>query len=65
MIQEVMKLHNLLSLPHLLARHTRGEKPIIDYFSHNVVIFVEYLNILKKKKDKVVIEEIRKEKGKE
>jgi hypothetical protein len=30
-IQESMRLHNFLSLPHLSIRHTRGKEPLIDY----------------------------------
>jgi hypothetical protein len=53
-----MRLHNLLSLPHLLVRCTRGNEPLIDYYRSHVVTSVEYLSILTKKTmDKVVAEE--------
>jgi len=44
--QEAMRLHNLLSLPHLLTRHTRGKEPLVDYSRSHVVMSIEYLNIL-------------------
>jgi hypothetical protein len=40
-----MRLHNLLSLPHLFPRHTRGKEPLVGYSQSHVVAFVEYLNI--------------------
>jgi hypothetical protein len=58
-----MKLHNLLSLPHLPIRHTRGEEPLVDD-SQSHVICVEYLNIQRKETmDKAIAKEIKK--GKE
>ncbi len=41
--QESMKVHNLLSMLHLLAKHTKGKKPLI------VVINSKYLDILRRK----------------
>jgi hypothetical protein len=55
-----MRLHKLLSLPHLLIKHTRGKEPLIDYSKSHVVIFVECLNILRKKTmDKATTKEIK------
>jgi hypothetical protein len=42
LIQEAMRLHNLLSLPHLPIRCTRGKEPLIDYFQSHVVTSAEY-----------------------
>jgi hypothetical protein len=36
-------------LPHLIANHTRGKEPLIDYSQSHVMITIEYLNILKGK----------------
>ncbi len=56
--QESMSLHNLLSLPHLLAKLTKGEKPLLITPRH-IVTFVENLNILRRKAmDNVVVKEI-------
>ncbi len=53
-----MKLHNLLSLPHLPLRCTRGKELLVDYSKSHVVIYFEYLNILRKKTmDKIVVKE--------
>jgi hypothetical protein len=61
-----MRLHNLLSLPHLLKRDTKGKKSLIDYSQSHFVISFEYLNILRRKKmEKVLAEEIRTCKRKE
>jgi hypothetical protein len=58
-----MRLHNLLSLPHLLVRHTRVEEPLVDYFQSYVVTCVEYLNIQRKETmDKTIAKEIKKRK---
>ncbi len=46
--QEAMRLHNLLSLPHLPPKHIRGKDPLIDYSWSHVVTFVEYLYITRK-----------------
>jgi hypothetical protein len=43
LIQEAMRLHNLLSLPHLLVRHIRGNEPLVDYYQSHVVTSIEYL----------------------
>jgi hypothetical protein len=40
--------HDLLSLPHLLAR-TYGRKPLVDYFQSYVVTSREYLRIMRQK----------------
>jgi hypothetical protein len=56
-------MHNILSLPHLLARHTKGKEPLVDYSQSHVVISFEYLDILRRKiMEKVVVEEIRENK---
>jgi hypothetical protein len=44
-----MKVHNLLSLPHLLARHTKGKEPLINFFLSHVVISSKYLDIINRK----------------
>jgi hypothetical protein len=55
-----MRLHNLLYLPHLLVRCTRGNEPLVD-LSITCCDFVEYLNILRKKTmDKAAAKEIKK-----
>ncbi len=36
-------------MPHLIANHTRGKEPLIDYSQSHVMITIEYLNILKGK----------------
>jgi len=41
-----MRVHNLLSLPYLPTRHTKGEKSLVDYSQSHVVINFEYLDIL-------------------
>jgi hypothetical protein len=38
-----MRMHNLLSLPHLLAKHIRGKKPLIGYSKSHIVTFDQYL----------------------
>jgi len=64
--QEAMKLHNLLSLPRLPARCTRGKKPLIDYSQSHVVTFTKYLHIIREKTmDKATTKEIREGKRKE
>ncbi len=63
LIQESMRMHNLISLPLLLARHTKGKEPLIDYSQSHVVTNFEYLDIIKKKTmEKVIVEEIREDK---
>jgi len=53
-----MCLHNLLLLPHLLAKLTKEKKPLLITLKH-IVTFVEYLNILRiKAMDNVVVKEI-------
>jgi hypothetical protein len=55
-----MNLHNLLWLLHLLARHTKGKKPLVYCSQSHVVTSNEYLDILPKKSmDKAIVEEIR------
>jgi hypothetical protein len=51
-------MHNLLSLPQLIAKQTKGKKPLVNYFKSHV-IFYQYIDILQKKAmDKTTIEEI-------
>jgi hypothetical protein len=44
-----MKVHNLLSLPHLPARHTKGKEPLIKFYLSHVVISSKYLDIINRK----------------
>jgi hypothetical protein len=47
-------------LSRLLARHTKGKEPLVDYSQSHVVINFGYLNILRRKTmEKVVVEEIK------
>ncbi len=39
-----MKMHNLLSLLHLIARRTKGKKLLINYSQSHVVISSKYLD---------------------
>jgi hypothetical protein len=39
----------ILSLFRLLARHTKGNKPLVDYSQSHAVINSKYLDILRKK----------------
>jgi hypothetical protein len=32
LIQKAIRLHNLLSLPHPLVRHIRGNEQFVDYY---------------------------------
>ncbi len=55
-----MKVHNLLSLSHLHTKHTKGKKPLINYFQSHIVINFEYLDILRRKTmEKVITKEIK------
>jgi hypothetical protein len=49
LIQKSMRMHNLMLLPRLLAKHIKGKEPLVDYSQSHVVISFEYLDILKKK----------------
>jgi hypothetical protein len=61
-----MRLHNFLSLLHLVTRQIRGKEPLIDYFQSHFVTSIEHLNIIfKNTMDKATIEEIVKQKRKE
>jgi hypothetical protein len=42
-----MRVHNLLLLPHLPTRCTKGKEPLIDYSQSHVVTNFEYLDILR------------------
>jgi hypothetical protein len=55
-----MRLHNLFSLPHLPTRHTKCKKPLIDYFQPHVMIYVQYINIMRIKILNKVIREGKK-----
>jgi hypothetical protein len=51
---------NLLSLPHLLARKTKGREPLMHYSQFHVVTSDEYLQIMRQKvMEKEVVKEIR------
>jgi len=64
-IQESRRMHNLLSLPQLIAKQTKGKKPLVDY-SKSHVIFYQYIDILQKKAmAKTTIEDIREVRQKE
>ncbi len=53
-------MHNLLLLPRLFARHTKGKEPLIDYSQSHVMTNFKYLDILRKIiMEKVVVEEIK------
>jgi hypothetical protein len=61
-----MRVDNLLLLPHLLARHTKGKEPLINYSQSHVVTSFEYLDIIRTKTmEKIVVEEIKTNKRKE
>jgi hypothetical protein len=61
-----MRIHNILLLPHLLAKQTKGKKPLINYSQSHVVTFKKYLAILKKKTmDKATTDEARETKRKQ
>jgi hypothetical protein len=54
-----MRIHNLLSLPHLSTKQTKGKELFVNDFQSHVT-FEEYLVILKKKAmDKVAIDEAK------
>jgi hypothetical protein len=55
-----MRLHKLLSLPHLPIRHIKGKELLVDYFKSHVVISAKCLNILREKTmDKATTKEIK------
>jgi ATP:corrinoid adenosyltransferase len=59
-------MYNLFSLPHLLARKTKGKAPLIDYSQSHVVTLDEYLDILRMKIiPKENVEEIKESKREE
>jgi hypothetical protein len=59
-IQESVKVHNLLSLLHLPIRCIKGKKPLIDYSQPHVITSFQYLNIIRKKKmEKAIIKETK------
>jgi len=44
-----MRIHNLLSLPHLPTKQTKGKESSIDYSPSHVVTFEEYCYLEEKK----------------
>jgi hypothetical protein len=57
--------HNLMSLPHVLARKTNGREPLVDYFQSHVVNSKEYSRIMQQKAmDKEVTKHIKESKRK-
>jgi hypothetical protein len=61
--QESMRMHNLMSLPCLPIRHTKGKEPLVDYSQSHVVTSFRYLDILKKKTmEKAIAKEIKEHK---
>jgi hypothetical protein len=55
-----MRVHNLLSLLHLLTKHIKEKQPLIDYSQSHIVTNFEYLNILRSKvTEKEIVEEIK------
>jgi hypothetical protein len=55
-----MKIHNLLSLPHLPTKQTKGKESLVDYSPSHVVTFGEYIVILKEKNmDKAIVNETK------
>jgi hypothetical protein len=47
-------------LSRLLARHTKGKEPLVDYSQSHVVINFEYMDILRRKiMEKAIAKEIR------
>jgi hypothetical protein len=61
-----MRLHNFLSLPHLVTRQIRGKEPLVDYFQSHVMTSIEHLKIIFLNAiDNATIGEIIKEKKKE
>ncbi len=58
--QKSMRVHYPLSLPHLLATHTKGKEPLNNYSQSHVVTSFEYLDILRRKTmEKIVAKEIK------
>jgi hypothetical protein len=58
-----MKMHNLLSLPHLHTKQTNGKEPLANYYKSHVVTFDQYINI--KAMDKAIVKKIKEVKQKE
>jgi len=53
-------LANLLSLPCLLVKKTKGRKSLVDYRQSHIIISKEYANILQNKTmDKEIITKIK------
>jgi hypothetical protein len=55
-----MKMHLLLSLPHLFVKQIRRKEPLLDYSQSHVMTSAEYLTIMHKKvMEKAIVEVIR------
>jgi hypothetical protein len=58
-------MHNLFSLPCLLAIQTKGKEPLVDHSQSHVVTSYQYLDIMRKKAmDKKIIKKSKKKKQK-
>jgi hypothetical protein len=58
-----MRMHNLLLLPCLPIRHTKGKESLVDYSQSHFVTNSKYLDIPKKKTmEKEIAKEIREDK---
>jgi hypothetical protein len=58
-------LANLLSLPCLLVRKTRGIESLVDYRQSHIIIYKEYANIYKIKPwTKKLLKKLENKKGK-
>ncbi len=61
-----MSMQNLFSMPHLLARQTKGKEPLVDYSQSHVITYDQYLDIMwKKAMDKVIAKKIKEHRQKE
>jgi hypothetical protein len=55
-----MKVHNLLLLPRLLTRNTKGKEPLIDYSQSHIMTNFEYFDILRRKEmEKKILKKIK------
>jgi hypothetical protein len=39
-----MKMHNLVSLPQLPAKHTKGKEPLVDYTQFSIFRYLKEKN---------------------
>ncbi len=61
-----MSMHNLLSMPHLPTRKTKGKEPLVDYFQSHVITYDQYFDVMwKKAMDNAITKEIKKHRRKE